>query len=155
MSKEVKSSASVELRGKILTFNINPKGRIEGVLVETTAGPVQINFPKHAAEILARSMEVGAQVYLIGELETKEGDHPVYTACGEEAEAKGTIVRLNYSLHGEVNGCHLDEGTFLYVKPEAKKKWKLRMGDKVKAKGSRRAGQDAVVLEVATMEQFG
>ncbi len=154
MSKETKSPASVELRGKILAFNINPKGRIEGVLVETTAGTVQINFPKHAAEILARSMEVGAQAYLLGELETKEGEHPVYTACGEEAEAKGTIVRLNYSPHGEVNGYHLDEGTFLYINPEEKKKCKLRMGDKVKATGSRRAGQDAVVLEVDTIKEL-
>jgi hypothetical protein len=151
MPKEHRPSR--RLRGKVLAFNISPKGHIEGALIETADGHAQINFPKHDAGALAQTMRVGSKLDIVAELEPDEGEHPVYRAADAAAEASGTIVRLNYALHGEVNGYHLDDKTFLHVKPEGAKKHKLRIGEKVKATGSRRAGADAVVLEVRTLER--
>jgi hypothetical protein len=153
--KAKKSDSPPRLRGTVLAFNISPKGQIEGALIETATGPTQLNFPKHAAEALARSMHVGSRLDIEAELETDEWDHPVYMAGSGAGEASGTIVRLNYALHGEVNGYHLEDQTFLHVKPEGAKKWKLRVGEQVKAIGSRRAGVHAVVLEVDAIERSG
>jgi hypothetical protein len=149
-----KEKPSLKLRGKVLAFNISPKGHIEGALVETSDGRAQVNFPKHHAESLARSMQLGTHIALDVKREPDDGEHPVYTAHGDEGEASGTIVRLNYALHGEVNGYHLDDGTFAHVKPEGAKRYKLRVGDKVKARGSRRPGTDAAVLEVRALEKL-
>jgi hypothetical protein len=152
MSKKEKSSLS--LNGKVLAFNISPRGHIEGALLETMTGLAQLNFPKHRAEILARSMHIGATIEVKAELETGDGDHPVYRASEREGETSGTILRLNYALHGEVNGYHLDEGTFVHVKPDEAKEYKLSVGDKVKVTGSRYSGTDAVVLEVDALEKM-
>ncbi len=141
MPKEPRPSDLQRLRGKVRAFNISPKGHIEGVMVETAAGSAQLNFPKHSAEALAASMRIGAKIDLEAELETREGDHPVYVARDEDAEANGTIVALNYALHGEVNGYRLDDETFLHLKPEGAKKYKLRIGDKVRATGTRRRAE--------------
>ncbi len=146
-------SGPQHIRGKVLAFNISPKGNIEGALVETGAGPVQLNFPKHHPEGFAKSMKVGAKIDLEVESEAEEGDHPVYAVRDEQAEASGTIVRMNYALHGEENGVHLDDETFLHLKPVGAKKHKLHVGDRVKATGERRTGTDAVVLEVRTIER--
>jgi hypothetical protein len=150
-----KEKSSLKLRGKVLAFNISPKGHMEGAMVETSDGPAQINFPKHHAESLARSMRLGAAIELEVKREPDEGEHPVYTAHGDEGEVTGTIVRLNYALHGEVNGYHLDDGTFAHVKPEGAKKYKLHVGDQVKALGLRRPGTDAAVLEVRALGKLG
>jgi hypothetical protein len=138
-----------------LAFNISPKGEIEGVLLETARGHAQINFPKHDAATLAKTMRVGAEVELLAEPDGDEGEHPVYVAADASMTTSGKIVRLNYALHGEVNGYHLDNETFLHVKPEGAKKYKLRVGEQVKANGAKRAGRDAVVLEVESLERVG
>jgi hypothetical protein len=102
-SKKKRHPSLPHLRGKLSAFNISPKGHIEGAMVETATGSIQINFPKHEAEALVRAMRVGAEIDLEADLETDEGDHPVYLATvngSAEAEARGTVVRLNYALHG-------------------------------------------------------
>jgi hypothetical protein len=151
--KENRTSA-LKLRGKVLAFNISPKGHIEGVLLETSDGPAQVNFPKHDAEAFSRSTRLGTKLELNVKREPDEGEHPVYTAQADDAETSGTVVRLNFALHGEVNGYHLDDGTFAHVKPEGAKKYKVRIGDQVKAVGQRRAGSDATVLEVRSLEKL-
>jgi hypothetical protein len=156
-SKKKRHAPLPHLRGKVSAFNISPKGHIEGAIVETATGAIQINFPKHEAEALIRAMRVGAELALEADFETDEGDHPVYLATGNgaaDAEASGTVVRLNYALHGEVNGCHLDDGTFVHTKPDGARKYKLRVGDKLKATGERRTGTDAVVLEAHAVERL-
>ena len=155
MPKEQRSSSPEQLRGNVLAYNISPKGHIEGALVETASGRVQINFPRHDAEALAQSMGVDSKIDILAELESSEGEHPVYRAADAAGEASGTIVRLNYALHGEVNGYILDDRTFLHVKPDGAKKHKLCVGEKVKATGSQRPGTDAVVLEVTALERVG
>ena len=51
MSKE-----SRQLQGKVFAFNISPKGHVEGVLLKTSTGPAQVNFPKHDSD--ARSTSI-------------------------------------------------------------------------------------------------
>ena len=152
--KDKAKQSPLKLRAKVVAFNISPKGHIEGALVETADGRAQINFPKHHAESLARSMRLGKRVELAVKPEPNEGDHPVFTAHGEPAELSGTVVRLNYALHGEVNGYHLDDGTFAHVKPEGAKKYQVQVGDQVKAAGEQRAGADATVFEVRALEKL-
>jgi hypothetical protein len=147
----------VTLRGKALAFNISPKGQTEGVLVDTRRGVVQVNFPKLHAESLARSMKLGTTLELAAELETDEYDHPVYRASdrGQQGKASGAIVRLNYALHGEVNGVHLEDGTFVHLKPKGALKHRLQVGERVKAVGTQRTGSDAVVLEATAIVRLG
>ena len=47
----------------------------------------------------------------------------------------GRIERLNYALHGEVNGGILDSGDFLHLKPEGARAVKLKAGMKVEGRG--------------------
>ena len=151
MSKEARQSSPFKLHGKVLAFNINPKGHIGGALVETSTGTAQINFAKHEAETLARSMNVGEAFDLEVQIESDGGDHIVYRTCDEAVEASGTIVRLNYDHDGKVNGYHLEDGTFVHVTHEGAKKYQLHIGEAVKATGSRHAGTDAVVLEATSI----
>jgi hypothetical protein len=143
-----KKSSVTSLRGKVVAHNISPKGHVEGALIETAKGIAQINFPKHAAEDFVRKAKIGASIDVPAERdEDDEGDHPVYWASETSGAASGAVVRLNYALHGEVNGYHLDDGTFVHVKPDGAKRYKLRVGDRITAEGPRRAGPAAVVVE--------
>ncbi|HSY21530.1 MAG TPA: hypothetical protein VK841_05420 [Polyangiaceae bacterium] len=153
MPKHSQPSAPCQLRGEVVAFNIGPKGDVEGVLLATSTGAAQVNFPKHDSDSLARSMKPGTKVKLHVKLENDDEAHPVYQLCDARAEVTGTVMRLNYALHGEVNGFHLDDGTFVHLKPEGAKKHSLRVGDKVKAIGGRRVGPAAVVLDAWEVEK--
>jgi hypothetical protein len=153
MPKHAHSSPPLQLRGEVSAFNISPKGHVEGVLLETSKGRAQVNFPKHDRDALSASLKVRAKVALQVKLENDDEEHPVYELCDADAKVTGTVVRLNYALHGEVNGCHLDDGTFVHLKPEGAKKYSLRVGDRVKAIGARRAGPSCVVLEAREVEK--
>jgi hypothetical protein len=56
-------------------------------------------------------------------------------------------------MHGEVNGYHLDEGSFVHVKPEGAKKYELHVGQRVTATGKRHEGPDSWVMEATTVEK--
>ncbi len=153
MPAKVKLPSQVHLDGTILGFNVSSSGHIEGALVDTSKGHEQINFPKHETDTLRRAMHVGSKVDFDVEVETHAGDHCVYRLCDELGQASGKVTRLNYALHGVVNGYHLDDATFLHVKPDGAKKYNVRVGESVRATGVRRAGPHAVVLEVRTLER--
>ena len=153
-AKTTHSSSKLHLHGTVLGFNIGPKGHIDGALVETANGLAQLTFPKHTADSLARGMHPGSIVGFHVELETEAGGHPVYLVCDEESSASGQIVRLNYALHGAINGYHLEDGTFLHCKPDGAEQYDLHVGESVKATGTRREGPDAVVLEVRTITKI-
>jgi hypothetical protein len=153
MPKHAQPSAPLQLRGEVVAFNISPKGDVEGVLLTTPTGDAQVNFPKHDGGSLSQSMKAGTNVTLHVKLENDHEAHPVYQLCDANAEVTGTVVRLNFALHGEVNGCHLDDGTFVHLKPEGAKKHSLRVGDKVRAIGSRRVGSAAVVVDARELEK--
>ena len=152
MTKKSHASA-LQLRGKVLAYNISPKGQIEGAVIETDSGLAQLNFAKHGAD--ARMMSLGVQVDVAVELEHDHGDHPVYAPSDADGQADGTIVRMNYALHGDINGYHLDDGTFVHVKPHDAKRYALRIGAKITATGARRFGDTAVVIDADTIEVAG
>jgi hypothetical protein len=145
----------VRVRGTVVARNVSPKGHFEGIMIATIAGASQINFPKHEAEALARSLTVGSEIDVAVTLESDGFDHPVYVLAEQEGEgeARGTITRLNYALHGEVNGFHLDDGTFVHLNPEGAKKHDPRVGERVVVTGERRRGSASVVLEATSLQR--
>ena len=50
---------------------------------------------------------------------------------------EGVVTRLNYARHGEANGVVLDGGDFLHLKPDGMKRVELKVGQPIKAHGSR------------------
>lgn len=135
------------LKGRVLSHNVSPKGHVEGILVESEDRVIQVNYPKHTATDLAKRLPIGSAVELTVELEDGEHDHPVYVTRDISAQASGKVVRFNYALHGEVNGYHLDDGTFVHVKPDGARRYKVAIGDRIVATGECRQGTDAVVME--------
>lgn len=141
------SRSPTHIQGKIVSFNISPKGRVEGALVETSDGIVQVNLPGKEAADEAPAWKVGARIDVAADPEPDEGDHPVFRYAPPAGNATGTITRLNYALHGEVNGWHLEDGTFIHVKPDGARKHRFKVGDRIEAHGPRKQGHDAAVLE--------
>ena len=153
MTKKPTLHHSTRLLGKVVAFNLSPKGHVEGALVDTDDGIAQLNFMKHAESMNGHSMHAGTELDVAVEPASEKGDHPVYRVVDEDAVLTGTIARFNYSMHGEVNGYHLDEGSFVHVKPEGAKKYELHVGQRVTATGKRHEGPDSWVMEATTVEK--
>jgi hypothetical protein len=69
--------------------------------------------------------------------------HPI-----ESGKFSGRVARLNYALHGEVNGGILESGDFLHLKPEGARAVGLKLGLSVKGKGKTKPMADGhLVIE--------
>ena len=70
----------------------------------------------------------------------KNGDkHQVSVAAFSHDDSNpfsGVVERLNYALHGEVNGGILDTGDFLHLKPQGATALNISVGMKVQGIGS-------------------
>ena len=139
------------LAGVVRQHNFSPKGDIEGLVLDTDAGPVQVNFPHgpgHAARP-APTPSVALRLVVATDhhaAEHEAGDHPVYEFVAD-ADAKpepaapaaaGVVVRLNYARHGEPNGVVLDTGDFVHLKPHGMRLVELAIGTRVAAEGESR-----------------
>ncbi len=137
------------LSGTVRQHNFSPKGEIEGLVLETEAGPVQVNFP-HGPEATELPAPVpGSMVrFVVGAdhraAEHGSGDHPVceFVADADAAPEEGgrpatvgVVVRLNYARHGEPNGVVLDTGDFVHLKPHGMRLVPLAIGTRVRAEG--------------------
>jgi hypothetical protein len=137
--------------GTIEALNVSPKGFHEGFLLRTGKKLVQINLPK-GEFIWGKILTSGEQLTVEIEPEQPHGkpEHAVFSLVrllgvnGHLAEGgdkhgsrrfSGSIVRLNYALHGEVNGGILDSGDFLHLKPEGAREAKLKAGMQVEGLG--------------------
>ncbi len=165
-----KVDRAAKKKGRVLQFNVSPKGIYEGLLIKTVKGNVQMNFPPEFAEEVASLAAAGQDVTALGVLEeSREGaGHPVYSlselhgagdrkllVSGKAADelAKGAHAfdgiakQLNYAKHGEVNGAILDSGDFIHLKPHGAREIQLKVGQKLKGRGSSRpmAGGGVVV----------
>jgi hypothetical protein len=141
--------------GIVQSFNVSPKGHYESLLLESGDEVVQVNFPAEWSATVAEIASPGNRV--IVEIESREThghpSHPVYEMIllsnPEKIDSSvdvvngltnghfsGTVKRLNYALHGEVNGAILDTGDFLHVKPHGAAALELAVGMKVKGSGS-------------------
>ena len=141
--------------GIIEALNISPKGFPEGFLLQTSKELVQINLPKDgpagtefkpgdqiSAEVEEEDHhhhhgEPDHNVFRLLRLVKKNGEKPAPAADGN-GKFKGRIERLNYALHGEVNGGILDTGDFLHLKPEGAQAVGLEIGMKVAGRGVRK-----------------
>ena len=134
-----------ELSGKLSHLIYNPRGGIEGLLLDVDGIPAQFVSEPHLQTTLARC-KPGQRLTLIGELRKPSpkgpSDHEVYDlkeivgkAVSQQRTLKGTVVRLNYAKHGEPNGVVLDTGDFIHTKPDGLQKLGWKVGDKVQASG--------------------
>lgn len=143
---------TIRKRGTVGAFNISPKGSYEGLLLEGQSEAVQVNFPQELAHSILQAAPIGATVEIQAEPGEARGNavHDVFQLISlKNSEGKklpslndsdgrfsGTVVRLNYALHGEVNGGILDNGDFLHVKPHGAAALALEAGMKVKGRGT-------------------
>lgn len=136
------------LEGRVDGINLSPRGDLEGLLVATREGVVQVNFEKGATPELAQ-WPVGKKVRLGAVLEEEQFAHPVYRCMDPAAGVEGEVIRLNYARHGEVNGYVLADGVFVHVKPDGARRYGVKIGDRVRASGERRHGRAADVIEAS------
>jgi hypothetical protein len=131
----------MEKTGIVQTFNVSPKGTLEGLLMRIDRDIIQINFRQEfAAEIVSVAAE-GKELKADVEPEEAHGhpNHPVFRLLslgGRNGHFTGKVKHLNYALHGEVNGAILDSGDLLHVKPNGAAALDLKPGMKVTGKGS-------------------
>jgi hypothetical protein len=147
----VLSNLTVKKTGTIEALNISPKGFYEGFLLRTGKKIVQINLPKHEIGIIDQGLATGEEITADVEAEEPHGQpqHGVFRLLrfagpnGHFAKPdkdgnnafSGQIMRLNYALHGAVNGGILDSGDFLHLKPEGARTLKLQLGMQVEGRG--------------------
>jgi imidazoleglycerol phosphate dehydratase HisB len=96
MPRDVEAQVSHDLRGKILAFNLDAQGHVDGVLVETPTGTMRIQLPRHGVEAFARSMRVGSRVDLHVEEVDGDGAHHEDGVGGGEGEDGRPIARVNF-----------------------------------------------------------
>lgn len=138
----------------VQSFNVSPKGSYEGFVLERGEEVFQVNFPQEWSATIAEIAPPGSRITV--EMEPREvhghPSHPVYElievrnsqnrtfslnepygSCN--GHFAGTVERLNYALHGEVNGAILETGDFLHVKPHGAVALELEVGMQVKGTG--------------------
>ena len=144
------------IEGRFLHLIYSPQGGIEGVLLDTDAGPAQIVFDHHDEEMHQQFESILAgQVLAVEGAPQKpspkgEGEHPVHgfvrlksvdgVKAGKPKRSRGAaysgvVERFNYARHGAANGVVLDSGDFIHTKPDGMARLKLRIGDHVEADG--------------------
>jgi hypothetical protein len=149
----------VKTTGAVEALNVSPKGHYEGFLLRTSKGVIQINIPKDGMP--GRLPEPGEKVSAEVEKEPPHGEpqhkvfrlHRLLNGSSGKTEKKNTrfhgrVARLNYALHGEVNGGILDSGDFLHLKPAGAREVGLAIETEVKGRGSSRPMVDGhLVIE--------
>ncbi|QJW99870.1 hypothetical protein [Frigoriglobus tundricola] len=141
------------LSGVVLQHNFSPKGDIEGFVLDTDTGPVQVNFP-HGPEAATHPAPAQGSRYRVEVTDDHHaakhdpGDHPVYEFVANPdagpdqsgvTTVEGVVARLNYARHGEPNGVVLDSGDFVHMKPHGMHRVPLKIGSHVVAEGPVRA----------------
>ena len=141
----------MNIEGTLSQFNYSPKGGYEALIVTTKKGTVQVNFEPDQAGVLVGTLKAGGKVSLKAETlhEHDDAAHPVcqlksIKVSGKavkltpQIQVKGTVQRLNYTLHGEVNGVVLDTGDFVHFKPHGARALSLKVGQVLRAGGQTR-----------------
>lgn len=143
-----------KFHGVLQDFNFSPKGVVEGFLLQTDAGTIQVNVTADIGFAVVRGMgqtveavvepestkarRSGHPVYHLVALHTAEGKPLIFAEPGnaEDVTVQGTVKRLNYSKNGAADGAILGSGDFVYLKPSGMKHCALKVGDAVTAEGS-------------------
>src|SRR5580698_3886704 len=128
-------------------MNISPKGYYEGFLLKSGKNVIQINLGKEHIAGFADGWPADREISVEVQAEESLGTpaHQVFRLVrvlgdgGRNAENRtfsGRIKRLNYALHGEVNGGVLESGDFLHLKPEGAQAVGLMVGMAVETRGT-------------------
>jgi hypothetical protein len=141
----------VKKTGTLQSLNVSPKGYYEGFLLKSGKEIIQINWPKEHLQRFAGGWPLDSQISVDVESEEARGApaHQVFKLIrmignghqekGQDSllsrQFSGRVERLNYALHGEVNGAILDSGDFLHLKPEGARAVGLEVGMAVEAHG--------------------
>jgi hypothetical protein len=160
------------ISGVVRQHNFSPKGEIEGLLLDTSTGTVQVNFP-HGPEAGARPTPPPGTTLRLAVAPDRHaakhepGDHQVCEFVSDADagpdptdgnRAEGVVVRLNYARHGEPNGVVLDTGDFVHLKPHGMRLAALAVGARVVAEGPARptvTGHRAVDATVVNGVEIG
>ncbi len=133
---------TIHKTGTVQSFNVSPKGSYEGLLLKENGRTVQVNFSPDLADNIRSAAAVGETIeFEVEPVETRgEHSHPVYRLMSfkngnRNGDFSGKVLRLNYALHGEVNGGILDTGDFLHLKPHGAAALELAVGMEVKGTG--------------------
>jgi hypothetical protein len=144
---------SVELSGTVIAFNVSLRGNVEGLLVQTPGGVAQVNIPEDRVDTLLKVLKLGGPATLLGRFVTQARTHPVYAFVDGDHGAGGVVVRMNYGLDGEINGVHLDGGTYVHLGPGDAEKYHLKVGEAIIATGSRCEGTAELVIDAHRVER--
>lgn len=153
----MKTSSPARLEGKFLHPIYAPHGEIEGVMIASRVGPVQVVFERHDEDpaLIFQGLTLGQVVVIDSRPKPPspkgEAEHPVHVFISlvsvdgaptpqrqfppEGPAYRGNVVRLNYARHGERNGVVLDSGDFIHTKPQGMAQLDLKPGDRVEADG--------------------
>jgi hypothetical protein len=162
-----KKDGQKDLVGRYLQPILNPKGDLEGVLLEVNGAPVQVVIdPNEEAEFFdgispGQSLKIKAAP--VAPSPKGEPVHPVFRFHALQAVNgkkpkdakksgvfKGKVLRLNFAKHGVPNGVILDTGDFIHLRPRGFNDAGLSIGDDVKASGkAKRMAQGGFVVEAA------
>ncbi|WP_213779383.1 hypothetical protein [Caballeronia sp. dw_276] len=131
-----------ETRGKVTQFLLNPHGDLDGVILNTADGKLQVHFPPHMTRQIAKHITLGNTIRVRGvkprganviaavSLTSAQGvelidEGPQHHAPKpEKAEGKpmdiqGEVTLSLYGPKGELRGALLDDGTSLRMPPHA------------------------------------
>ena len=144
------------IQGQFQHLVYSPRGGIEGVLIASADGPVQIVFDKHDDEspepwthlrenqrVVIEAMPSGPSskgesmhpVHDFVRLVSVDGQKPARRRAASGAAYRGVVARFNYARHGAANGVVLDTGDFIHTKPDGLATLGLGIGDTVEADG--------------------
>lgn len=131
------TSRPASIEGRFVHLVYSPKGGIEGVLLGTDDGPVQIVFhhderPQQQFEALSPGQALVVEGAVQGPSPKGGGEHPVIAFArlksidgmkpakprSRGAAYSGLVERFNYARHGAANGVVLDTGDFIHTKPD-------------------------------------
>ncbi|MFT3693795.1 MAG: hypothetical protein QM831_11680 [Kofleriaceae bacterium] len=132
-----------QINGTVVAHNFNPRGDVEGMMVETGTRTIQVNLPKHGGKVIP----VGGVAALDVAAHDSDGSHQVFELREEADVVEGKVMRFNHSRHGEVNGYVLEGDIFVHMKPDGARREKIRIGQRIHASGQRRVGKDSIVIE--------
>ena len=140
------SKANMQIRGTVQSFNLSPKGCYEGLLLKTPQELMQVNFSKEWSASMSEMAPPGSEIAFDVQPMEPEGRpaHPVFQliAIAGAGKFSGKIERLNYALHGEVNGAILTNGDFVHTKPHGAATLQLKAGMKVEGHGESKPAAD-------------
>jgi hypothetical protein len=142
--------------GVLREFNLSPAGVVEGFLLHTDKGTVQVNVALEVGFAVVRGIEQNVEAVVTPEkLKGRRSGHPVYRLvtlrgangqaliCAEPGEAEdvsvqATVKRINYARNGAADGVILDSGDFVHLERIGMKKCGLKVGDAVTVEGTAR-----------------